>query len=105
MTDEAENQEMKLSDLTVQKAAAAYIEFFGKFGGIPGVLVGMLVYIVGAFAVIYGAGFLLVELVIWLGRWIGRYALLIPMAIVVALMLAIVWPKRNGAFDKKKDSK
>jgi hypothetical protein len=96
---------MKLSDLTVQKAASAYFEFFDNFGGVVGILVGMLVYIVGAFVVIYGAGFLLVELVIWLGRWIGRYALLIPMAIVAALMLALVWPKRNGAFDKKKDSK
>jgi hypothetical protein len=96
-------RKMKLSELAVEKVGA-YFEFFGVLGRAIGVVAGALLFIAGAFAVVAAAIALIFEsarLMILLG-W---YFLLIPMGILAAIMPALLWLKRQGAFDEGRNSK
>jgi hypothetical protein len=92
---------MRLSTLTTEKVARAYFGFFAKLGRAVGAVVGVLV---GAFAAFVGLCFLLLG-VAYLKIWLGWWFLLIPAAIVAALLSALAWLRHLVAFDHEKNSK
>jgi CHASE2 domain-containing sensor protein len=94
MTDEKPDKKPKTF---ANKAIKAYFDVWSAVGIVVGYVAGLVVAVMAAGVLLYVSA--------WVMFAMGWYFLLAPVGIIAALMLVLIWLKRQGAFDEKKDLK